>query len=101
MKDDLIITGPFKNRTFVYSYTFKKLYCHNKMSQNYSCLMNDTKSYILAERSRKVIYDIESFIIDYVTKHPNFNIKNQQLNMTHKKVQKIHTLINSVGLKNS
>ena len=95
---------------------------------NYSYLMDDTKSYILAERfaitirsSRKVTSDIESFIIDYVTKHPNFNMKKlskkltikyfitiskstiyrilAKNNMTHKKVQKIHTLINGVGLK--
>ena len=84
---------------------------------NYSYLMDDTKSYILAERfaitirsSRKVTSDIESFIIDYVTKHPNFNMKKlskkltikyfitiskstiyrilAKNNMTHKKVQK-------------
>ena len=56
---------------------------------NYSYLMDDTKSYILAERfaitirsSRKVTSDIESFIIDYVTKHPNFNMKKLSKKLT-------------------
>jgi putative transposase len=84
---------------------------------NCSYLLNDTKSNILTKRcaiivrsARIVTSDIQSFIVDYVIKHPTFNMKKlskklsvkysitisksyiyrilAKNNMTHKKVQK-------------